>query len=258
MMSIDDIMALNAKNEEKRKDSAMKALCDRVGYNSKGKVWLLTEELLEIDRKEEYKRLGGRYDRFLGWHSPMPIKGFKSIRSDLQDIGEYKNGKWFTLKFKADEARRKACLKKLGKRKAASGFIGELGVNHGTNARVRLVSVTETMFRDAYYDLPKYYGLPYKYEYRFVDDVGNYIAFASAYYRPELVKEWFGNGWADLTARAVKWDDSMGVKITRISYPEFSKSNKGFLKDYARIPNPYKNGVGRVDGPIEEPIEEAV
>lgn len=240
MLTIDQILKAGEKILNARKQEAKEYACWRFGYNDSGYTYILLEELTDMERKEGFKQKGGFYDKFLGWHSPRKVDGYRMKRVKMDDIAEFSNGRWWTQKYKVDEFRRMNCMKRIGKRAAVSDFIGVLGENGGVVSRMRLVSVKETMFRDRNYDRIGYYGLPYKWDYRFVDKDGNIAVFSSAYYNANMVKEWFGKGWADVVAKAIRFDESHGVKITRIAYPEFSKRGKVKLSEYARIKNPKK------------------
>lgn len=238
MLSIDDIIKKGEKNKEIENKKAIEHASRIFGFNKKGWVWLLLEELNELEKKEKFKALGGLYDKILGWHSENRVNGFKMSKVQIDSIGEVVNGVWQTRRYKVDMARKTACRKKLGKRKLNSEFVGSIGNDALLETKVKLVSVKETMFRDRYYDIPGYYGLPFRYDYTFNDKDGNIIVFSSAYYNPKIVQEWFGNGWADLTAKVIKHEDLYGAKVTKIMYPEISKKGKLSLKSCARIQKP--------------------
>ena len=242
MMSIDEIMKAGERNKARDTERAIERACKVFGFNPKGWVWLLLDEMPDYETKETFKDLGGLYDKVLGWHSTDRIEGFKMKKVAMDTLGEVVNGVWQTRRYKVDVARKTACRAKLGKRKLASEFVGIPGVNAGLVTKVRLASVKESMFRDSNYDLPEYYGLPFRWDYTFKDKAGNIIVFSSAYYRPKMVQEWFGKGWANLTAKVISHDDRHGTKITKIIFPEFTKNGKLPLKACARIPNPREVG----------------
>jgi len=238
MMTIEEIM--KRCNEIKARDNglAIERASQKFGFNPKGWVWLLLEDLTNYDRKESFRSVGGRFDKILGWHSPDRIDGFKMKKVMMNTLGEVVNGVWQTRRYKVDVARKEACRAKMSERQSKSEFVGVVGVKDGLVTEVRLVSVRETMFRDANFEIPGYYGLPFRHDFNFVDRDGNQIRFSSAYYQPKMVQEWFGKGWAKMTAKVILHDDRHGVKITKVIFPEFTKKRKGSLKEYARINNP--------------------
>ena len=233
MLSIDQIIKNNQRMVEAQKEESKRRFYKNFGFSDRGYTWVATQKVITDDERGRFKAQGGWFDRFLGWHSPRPITGFKTLRIHFDQIVEWKNGMWMTQKYKVETLRREAAKSRLTKRDALSKFIGK--INEVTSFDARLIDIVETPFVN---DMFAVGGMEHYYNYYFRTTEGDIARFGTAWYDPEKVRTYCGkNRLLHIEAKVAKHYDGYGRCETTITYPKITRKGMSCktLADCARI-----------------------
>lgn len=171
-----------AKLEEKRQARAKekakelnKEFLERQGFNENGITYAVLGNTYKI--KDELKKLGAKYDSFIGWHLPQETTDYPTIEVSVDEVylkdwaGKYDWRSTDTEKLQKLTAKIKEANTELNRASSKSQHIGSVGDK---------IEKTVTLTRiSSYVTSYTYYGEEH-FVYNFVDEFGNVLVWKTS------------------------------------------------------------------------------